>query len=69
MIGDVLLQSTLLYNYRGINRELRMMETVYVAEINRENAGYIYDQSYRQVWTPHDAEYILSQRDRHWSRD
>ena len=29
-----------------------MMVTEYVADINRYNAGYIYDQSYRQVLTP-----------------
>ena len=46
-----------------------MMATAYMADINRGNLGYIYDQSYRQVRPPHDAEYIFSHRFRHWSRD
>ena len=46
-----------------------MMATAYMADINRENLGYIYDQSYRQVRPPHDAEYIFSHRFGHWSRD
>ena len=49
--------------------EFLMMATTYVAYINRENVGYIYNQSYRQVWPPHDAEYILSHRVRHCSRE
>ena len=46
-----------------------MLATTYVADIIRENAGYIYNQLYRQVWLLHDEECILSQRGRHWYRD
>ena len=46
-----------------------MTATAYVADINRDNAGYIYDISYRQVWPPYDAGYILRHRFRNWSRD
>ena len=69
MIGDSLLHSTLPYDYRDSPGEFRMTVTAYVTDINKKNAGYIYDQSYRQVWPPHDPEYILNQRGRHWSRD
>ena len=41
-----------------------MMTTVYVADINRENVGYNYDQSYMHVWIPHEVEYIWSQMGR-----
>ena len=69
VIGDGLLHSTLPYYYRGSPRGFQMMATEYVADIKRENSGYIYNQLYTQVWPPHEEEYILSQRVRHWSRD
>ena len=69
VIWDGLLRSTLTCNYRDSPREFLMIGTVYVADIDRENTGYIYDRFYRQVFPPHDAEYILSQRGRNWSRD
>ena len=68
VIGDSLLKSTLPFNYKYSTEEFRMMATAYVANMNRENEGYIYDQLYRQVWPPHDAEKILIQRGRHWCR-
>ena len=43
-----------------------MMKTAYVADINKDKAGYVYNQSYRKVLSPHDAEYILSQKYSHW---
>ena len=36
-----LLNSTFPYNYRDITGKLQMMATTYVADINRNNAGYI----------------------------
>ena len=38
VIGDGLLHSTLLQNYRDRQGEFRMMATEYVVDINRENA-------------------------------
>ena len=35
VIGDILLNSTLLYDYRDISRDFRMMMSEYVADINR----------------------------------
>ena len=69
MIGNGLLCSTLPCDYRDSHGDFQTMATAYVADIDRENAGYIYDQLYRQVWPPHDVEQILSQRGRYWSRD
>ena len=69
MIGDDLLNYTLLCDYRESPGEFWIMATAYVADMNKENVRYIYNRSYRQVWPPHDAEYILSQSCMHWSRD
>ena len=60
------LNSILLCNYRDILRYFLMMKTAYVADINKDKAGYVYNQSYRKVLSPHDAEYILSQKYSHW---
>ena len=41
---------------RDIPVEFQIMVTTYVANINKEDVGYIYDWLYSHVWMPHDAE-------------
>ena len=69
MIGDILLNCTLMFYDRDIPGYSLMVVTVYVSDINRDNAGYIYDRLYKQFWLPHDVEYILRQREWNWSRE
>ena len=69
VIRDGLMYSTLQCDYRYIPGEFQMMSTVYVADMNRENVGYIYNHWYRQVWMPNNAEYVLSQKEKHCYRD
>ena len=69
VIGDSVLNSTLPCSCRDSPIYFRMMATAYVAGIDRENVGYIYNQLYMYVYPPHDAEYILIQRDIFCSRD
>ena len=55
VIGDGLLQYTLMFDYRDIHREFRIMATAYASDINRKNAGYIHDRSYKQFFPQHNA--------------
>ena len=55
VIGDGFLKYTLLCDYRDSLGEFQMMATAYVADINRDKSGYIYDLLYKQVLSPHDV--------------
>ena len=67
VIGNGLLYYTLSCDYRDSPGDFQIMATTYVADINRDNAEYIYDRLHMQFWLPHEVEYILSHRGRHWS--
>lgn len=67
MLGDDAYHATSAVDYRA-SKEMRMAATIYVADVNEENAGAILNE-YTQAYPPDDRDLLMSWSGRHWRKD
>merc|ERR1712232_638801 len=68
MVGHDTMHGTNACNYRR-QKDVRIAATIYMADINEENAQIIADDATSIFPLPGDVEWTMAQRGRHWSRD
>lgn len=66
-VGDYTRHATGDCDYRETG-EMRVMVTIYLAEITRSNVKNII-QHYTDDWPPADEDYLLTRSDIHWTSD
>jgi hypothetical protein len=66
MIGDEVYHATSECDYRNNPGAMRLAATVYIADINEDNAENIAFKTLTQAFPPPDEDWVLSQRARHW---
>jgi hypothetical protein len=67
LIGDDAYHGTAAVDYREAG-EMRMAATIYIADVNAENAEQIM-MTYTQVYPPNDVDRLLSSAGSHWKVD
>jgi prolyl 4-hydroxylase len=65
LMGDDAMHGTEACDYRE-KKGMRLAATVYIADINRENARDIASQTLTQIYPLPDTTWLLSQAGRHW---
>jgi len=69
LIGDDARHATSECDYRDEPGAMRLAATVYIADINEDNAESIASGTLTQAFPLPDVDWLLSQRARHWERD
>ena len=67
MMGDDAMHGTEACDYRA-TKGMRLAATVYIANVNYENAWDITSQTLTQIFPLPDARWLLTQAGRHWRR-
>ncbi|KAL7522474.1 hypothetical protein ACHAWX_007158 [Stephanocyclus meneghinianus] len=68
LMGDDAMHGTEACDYRA-QKGMRMAATVYIADINADNARDIATQTLTQIYPLPDVNYLLSQTGRHWGNN